>query len=88
MELTESQKRFFYEEGYLKVSGAVPRAMVDAARQAINAEIGKGNTNTSPDIRYAVTFRTKHTQIDEIGLDAFTDIWREWDGVRETVGAV
>ncbi len=259
MELTESQKRFFYEEGYLKVSGAVPRAMVDAARQAINAEIGKGNTNpfpeinatpvitdlfnetpafsllesalgegnlqrsqtgsiklnfprppgslpkdtltekigwgrsgghldgikavgdrlrglredgtyhrnftsfavvylddvpvpnggnftvwpkshhffenyfkehghqilddhmphvdlpegpvfvtgeagdvifahhamvhtgcpnTSPDIRYAVIFRTKHTQIDEIGVNAFTDIWREWDGVRETVGAV
>ena len=41
MELTESQKCFFYEEGYLKVSGAVPRAMVDAARQAINAEIGR-----------------------------------------------
>ena len=76
MELTKSQKRFFYEEGYLKVSGAVPRVMVDAARQAINAEIGKGNTNPL------------HTQIDEIGFDAFTDIWREWDGVRGTVGAV
>ena len=41
MKLTESQKRFFYKEGYLRVSGAVSRAMVDAARQAINAEIGK-----------------------------------------------
>lgn len=77
MELTESQKRFFYEEGYLKVPGAVPRVMVHA-----------GCPNTSPDIRYAVIFRTKHTQIDEIGVDAFTDIWHEWDGVRETVGAV
>ena len=41
MELTESQKCFFYEEGYPKVLGAVPRVMVDAARQAINAEIGR-----------------------------------------------
>ena len=50
MKLTESQKQFFYEEGYLRVPGAVSRVMVDAARQAINAEIGKGNTNPFPEI--------------------------------------
>jgi len=50
MQMTESQKRFFYEEGYVKVSGAVPRVMVDAARQTINAEMGKGNSNPFPDI--------------------------------------
>lgn len=43
MEMTQGQKRFFYEEGYVKIPGAVPRIMVDRARQAINAEIGRGN---------------------------------------------
>lgn len=38
--LTEAQKRKFYEEGYIKISGAVPRIMVDAARKAINHSIG------------------------------------------------
>ncbi len=55
---------------------------------AHHAMVHTGCPNTSPDIRYAVIFRSKHTQIDEIGFDAFTDIWREWDGVSETVGFV
>ena len=32
MKLTDSQKRFFYQKGYVKVSGVVPAVMVDAAR--------------------------------------------------------
>ena len=40
MKLTDSQKRFFYQKGYVKVSGVVPAVMVDAARQAINAQMG------------------------------------------------
>ena len=32
MQLTDGQKRFFYREGYVKVSGTVPAVMVDAAR--------------------------------------------------------
>ena len=38
--LTRRQKRHFYEEGYVVVPGAVPRLMVDAARQAINHSVG------------------------------------------------
>lgn len=37
--------------------------------------------NTSPDVRYAAIFRLRHKQVKEIGLEAFTDIWREWAGV-------
>ena len=44
-----------------------------------------GGPNISPNIRYAVIFRPKHVQIEEIGFDAYTDIWREWDGVRDVV---
>ena len=50
MKLTDSQKRFFYQEGYVKVSSAVPAVMVDAARQAINAQMGKGNGNPFPEL--------------------------------------
>ena len=40
MELTRRQKLDFHEYGYLKLSGIVPRVMVDAARHAINHSIG------------------------------------------------
>ena len=53
---------------------------------AHHAMVHTGGPNTSPNIRYAVIFRAKHARIDDIGFDAFTDIWREWDGVREAVG--
>lgn len=41
--------------------------------------------NASPDIRYAVIFRARHINIAENGKDVMTDIWREWDGIREAV---
>ena len=50
MELTREQKVIFYEEGYLKLEGVIPQAMIDAARQAINHEIGKGVRNGFPEI--------------------------------------
>ena len=51
MELTKSQKLEFYSEGFLKIEGAVPGVMVEAARQTINAEIGKGDRRSFGDIR-------------------------------------
>jgi hypothetical protein len=38
--LSAVQKRFFYEEGYIKIPGAVPQIMVEAARHAMNHSIG------------------------------------------------
>lgn len=43
--------------------------------------------NHAPHIRYAAIFRVRHREVEAIGLDAFTDPWREWPGVREAVGA-
>jgi len=40
MKLTTEQIREFYERGYVKVSGAVSKALVDATRQAFNHSIG------------------------------------------------
>lgn len=41
--------------------------------------------NASDDIRYAAIFRLRHVDIETVGFDAFTDIWREWDGVRRAM---
>jgi hypothetical protein len=50
MELTQEQKVAFYEDGYVTLEGVIPQAMINAARQAINHEIGKGVRNGFPDI--------------------------------------
>ena len=50
-----------------------------------HALIHTGAQNISSNIRYAVICRPKHVDIEEIGLDALLDIWREWDGIREAV---
>jgi len=41
--------------------------------------------NQSPNIRYAAIFRARHRRTEQIGTDAMTDIWREWDGIRAAV---
>lgn len=38
--------------------------------------------NVSPHVRYAAIFRWCHKDVEKVGIDAFTDIWREWPGVR------
>ncbi len=38
--LTQKQKLDFYENGYIKVAGVVPKLMVDSARKLINHSIG------------------------------------------------
>ena len=40
MQLTPEQIREFYDRGYVKISGAISKAMVDTARQAVNHSIG------------------------------------------------
>ncbi len=43
--------------------------------------------NHSPHIRYAAIFRPRHKLTEQIGTAAMTDIWREWEGVREVMEA-
>jgi hypothetical protein len=43
--------------------------------------------NSSPHIRYAIYFRLKHEDHDTIHWECMTDIWREWEGMREVVAA-
>ncbi len=39
--LTDEQKRQFYQDGFIKLLGIVPRERVDAALRAINAALGE-----------------------------------------------
>jgi hypothetical protein len=39
--------------------------------------------NTSPSIRYTIYFRLKHVDHDTIHWECMTDIWREWEGMRD-----
>ncbi|MEM9417790.1 MAG: phytanoyl-CoA dioxygenase family protein [Planctomycetota bacterium] len=41
--------------------------------------------NYSPDIRYAAIFRAMHKDVKTNDTQAMTDLWREWDGVREAM---
>ena len=42
MKVTHAQKLELYEKGYVRIPGAVPRVMVDAAVKAINHSFGNG----------------------------------------------
>jgi hypothetical protein len=38
--------------------------------------------NASPNIRYAIIFRGCHKDVSANGVEAMTDIWREWPGLK------
>jgi hypothetical protein len=53
----------------------------------VHHELGHGAApNLSPNVRYAAIYRLKHVDVDTIRESALTDIWREWDGVRNVLG--
>jgi hypothetical protein len=51
-------------------------------------QIGHGiASNASPHIRYAIYFRLRRAGHDAIRREVMSDLWREWDGMRELVGS-
>lgn len=52
---------------------------------AHHAMVHTGGPNASPNVRYATIARLKHKDCDENGVEAYTDIWREWPGVQEVI---
>ena len=40
--LTDAEKRFFVQQGFLQVASAVPTSLVRRARRAINHSLGAG----------------------------------------------
>jgi hypothetical protein len=52
---------------------------------AHHAMFHTGGSNASPNARLATIARLKHKDCDEIGKEAYLDIWREWPGVHEVL---
>lgn len=49
-------------------------------------QIGHGIAgNASPNIRYATFFRLFKRDHDKVRLECMTDLWREWDGMRDVL---
>ena len=87
---------YFAREGAeALLNGMPPVEIGDSVQTMPNAgdavlshyQIGHGiASNVSPNIRYAIYFRLKRVGHDEIKHEVMTDLWREWDGMRELVG--
>jgi hypothetical protein len=51
-------------------------------------QIAHGVTpNVSPHVRYAIFFRLRHVDHDDHKWESMTDIWLEWEGMREIVAS-
>ena len=87
---------YFKEHGHEVLADGTPRVplpeppvqIVGKAGDAVIAHhqiMHTGGPNASPDIRYAAITRLRHADCSENGSDAYTDIWKEWEGVRAVV---
>jgi ectoine hydroxylase-related dioxygenase (phytanoyl-CoA dioxygenase family) len=82
MELTEGMPQVEMPEGPVQITGQAGDVVL-AHHQLVHTAA----PNASPHIRYAAIFRMRHVECEQIGRDAYTDIWREWPGVREALAA-
>lgn len=83
----------FREHGHEMLAEGMPKVPLPTGPHPITGRAGDAvithhqlvhtaAPNASPHIRYAAIFRLRHTLCEEVGKDAYTDIWREWPGVR------
>ena len=77
-------------QGMPDVEHPEPEQVTARAGNAVLAhyQLGHGIAgNASPHIRYAVFFRLWHVDHESVRWECMTDIWREWDGMRDVVPA-
>ena len=75
-------------EGMPEVELPEPMQVTAKAGDAVlcHYQVGHGIAgNASPHTRYAIFFRLHRKGHDEIRWECMTDIWREWDGMRDVV---
>jgi hypothetical protein len=75
-------------DGMPPVELSEPEQVKVSAGDAVLAhyQLGHGNAeNHSPHIRYAIYFRLSHREHDRGRWDSMTDIWKEWEGMRDIV---
>jgi hypothetical protein len=64
-------------EGPVQITGK-PGDVVITHHQLVHT----AGPNHSPNIRYAAIFRLRHKDCEANGIAAYTDIWKEWPGIR------
>ena len=84
---------YFKEHGHEVLEQGMPRVALPEGPVMLQGQPGDvvlthhqlihtAAPNASPHVRYAAIFRLRHRACTEIGRDAYTDIWREWPGIR------
>ena len=72
MQLSHAQRLEIYRNGFVRIPGAIPPAMVDAALRAINASVGQGmNVDDMP------IFRSQSYCPDVKNTPAITDLFNK-----------
>src|SRR3981189_614776 len=85
MELNIAQKQSLYRDGFLRLPGAVPQELVDAARQAINASLGDQGIDPAQLSR----FRAKSYCPELQGAAVITDLGNNssvWSYAESAIG--
>ena len=90
-------EQYFRERGPQALLEGMPAVELPEPRQLIadpgdavlcHYQLGHGiGGNSSPHIRYAIYFRLSHIEHDTNHWECMTDIWREWEGMRDVLGA-
>jgi len=70
MQLSHAQKQYFFENGFVRLAGVVPRVLVERARQAINASVGAG-MNVADMSRFSAQSFCPELQTSPIITDLF-----------------
>jgi hypothetical protein len=89
---------YFKREGHEVLKNGMPRPELPEPPVMITGKAGDlvfahhqmmhgACANASPNVRLAVITRLKHKDVEVVGNDAYTDIWREWAGVRDLAEA-
>ncbi len=89
-------QKYFQENGHEVLANGRPDIPLPEGPQMVTAEAGDlilahhlifhtGGPNSSPNVRQAVITRLRHKETEHVGKSAFTDIWREWPGIREAM---
>lgn len=89
---------YFKTNGHQILENGMPKVDLPEAPVMVTGQAGDvvfahhqivhgAGPNASPHIRYAAITRLRHRECEQNGSDAYTDIWREWEGVRAAVMA-
>lgn len=73
-------------EGMPKVPLPEPKQLLAKAGDVmlVHYQVAHGAAiNVSPHVRYAIYFRLKHVDHDKDPWGAMTNIWRDWEGLRD-----